>query len=118
MKKIFILILGLIILSGCAIAKISGRGVKPIILNMPEQKVRVIEHIEFSEMITFDYTNSFDVSEVLKDKLAKSDADAVVNTTITVTRTFGGFLLNLITLFLANATTMEVTADLVKYEKK
>lgn len=103
-------------LSGCTIAKISGRGSIPLMLNNPSQRVEVIEHFKESKMLVFDYTNSFDVSAILAERLQKSDADAITNLVVSVKGTVPSFLINVVTLTLANAKVFSVEGDLVKIE--
>ena len=102
--------------AGCTVAKISGRGSVPLMLNTPPQKVKVIRHFVAQKMVTFDYTGAFDVSEVLADKLEKTEADAITNLTVTIKSTFSSFLVNMVTLGLANAKVMAVEGDLVSIE--
>ena len=101
-------------LSGCTMAKISGKGPIPLLLNNPSKKVEVIEHLKASKMITFDYTGSFDVYEIIAEKLANTKADAAINLTVTIKSDMGTFLVNLFTFGLANARTIQVEGDLVK----
>lgn len=104
------------IASGCTIAKISGRGVIPLMLNNPTQKVKVIGPLSEKKMITFDYTNSFDVSEVIAQKLRTSDANAVTNLVITIKVDVPSYLFNVCTLGLAQAKIFQVEGELVKFE--
>ncbi len=120
MKKLTVLIsmvllFGLtVMMSSCTIAKISGKGSMPLLLNNPPEKVKVISHFTESKMITFDYTSSFDVYEIIADRLANSDADMAINLTITIKSDVGTFFVNLFTLGLANARTVQVEGDFVK----
>lgn len=98
----------------CTIAKLSGRGVVPILLNNPPAKVVVIKHIRDSKMVVFDYTGAFDASEILSKHFEETKADAIVNVTFTIKGDVGSFFLNLITLGLANARVMEIEGDLIK----
>ncbi len=102
------------ILSGCTMAKISGKGPIPLLLNNPPKKVRVIDHFKQQKMITFDYTGSFDVYEIIAERLAASKADAAINLTITIKSDVSTFFVNLITFGLANARTVQVEGDLVE----
>lgn len=99
--------------SACTSAKISGRGAYPILLNSPNQKVVLVKHIEKSKMIVFDYTNAFDVSEVLGDTFEKYNADAIANVTITIKSNIGTFFVNLFTLCIADAKSVHISGDLV-----
>jgi len=113
-----IIVVGLIwvmaIIGGCTMAKISGRGPIPLILNQPQARVEVIKQIKYSKHIMFDYTKAFDVSEVLSDILAGTDADAIINLTVTVKSTPVDFLMNFITLGIAQSTTFEISGQAVK----
>ncbi len=112
----FVLIIVLVsaILSGCTVAKISGKGPIPIILNQPQVKVEVVQNLSVSRMVAFDYTNSFDVSEILSETLFGTDADAIINCTIVIKNTPTDFLVNLITLGIAAAKTVEIKGQVVK----
>ena len=103
-----------VFMSGCTIAKISGKGSMPLLLNNPPEKVKVVSHFSESKMITFDYTSSFDVYEIIADRLANSNADMAINLTITIKSDVGTFFVNLFTLGLANARTVQVEGDFVK----
>jgi len=103
-------------LSACTIAKISGRGPIPIVLNNLPTKVKVISHFKENKIIAFDYTSSFDLSEVIADKLSKTKADAAINVVVKIETDPATFLVNLITLGIANARRIEVEGDLVKIE--
>jgi hypothetical protein len=101
-------------LSGCTIAKISGRGAQPLLLNNPPKKVEVIQNIRVSKMRVFDYTGTFDVYEALSDEMIASNADAIINLSITIKSTIADFFVNLITLGLANSRTFEIQGQAVK----
>jgi len=62
---------------GCTLAKISGRGAIPIMFNNPPTRVQLVRSVEVKKMRAFDWTASFDVSEVLGDVIAMTDADAI-----------------------------------------
>ena len=113
---VFILLILIIGLSSCTIIKISGRGPVPLVLNNLPTKVKVISHFKEDKVIAFDYTNSFDVSEVIAKKLAETKADAAINIVIKVQSDPGIFLINLLTLGFANARRFEIEGDLVKIE--
>jgi len=94
--------------------KISGRGALPILLNNPPAKVEVIRHISISKIRKFDRTGAIDVSEILQDYFARTDADALINTTITVKNDFATNCLNIVTFGMANASRIVIDGDLVK----
>ena len=100
--------------ASCTIAKISGRGAHPLLLNNPPARVEVIRHINVSKMIMFDYTAAIDASEILEAEIEDTDFDAIINVVLTLKTDVRGFFLNLITLGLANARTFVVAGDLVK----
>lgn len=110
----FLLTVLFIFLESCTVAKLSGRGTHPLILNQPQAKVNVIQKVNASKQLLFDYTGAVDVSEVLRDIMIGSDVDAIINITITVKQTVGDFFINVFTLGLANARTFEVNGDAVK----
>jgi hypothetical protein len=103
-------------LTACTIAKVSGRGALPIVMNNPPQKVTVLKHIEVEKSVSFDYTNAYDASQILADEIAAANADAVINTSFEVKSTLGSVMLNTFTLGLANAKVVKISADLVKYQ--
>ena len=99
---------------GCTIAKISGSGEVPLILNQPQAKVTTIEKFEHSKHIAFDYTSAFDVSEVLDEVMINTNADAIINIKITLKETVGDFFLDLITLGLAQSRHFIVSGTAIK----
>ena len=114
MKFSAIVVAGVLFM-GCTMAKISGRGPNPLILNNPTQKTQVIDHFTLSKRITFDYTSSFDVSDLVGDEMRlHPGGDAVTNLVITVRSDVGDFFINLFTLGLAASKTFQVEGDLVK----
>ncbi|PIU45425.1 MAG: hypothetical protein COS95_03510 [Ignavibacteriales bacterium CG07_land_8_20_14_0_80_59_12] len=98
----------------CTLAKLTGRGPVPILLNNPRAKVDVIKHIRDSKMVVFDYTGVFDASEILSKHFEETKADAIINVTFAIKSDVGSFFVNLITLGIANARVMEVEGDLIK----
>ena len=110
-----VMVLGLT--QGCTLAKISGRGAIPIMLNTPQTKVQLVRSVQVKKMRAFDYTASFDVSEVLGDVIAMTDADAIINVAITIKTTPLDWLVNLITLGLANSRSMYVSGDVVRVKE-
>jgi hypothetical protein len=109
-----VLIVAAMSFEGCVLAKISGRGPLPLMLNNPPAKVEVIQNLSFSKMRVFDYTGAFDVSEVLSEMMVGANASAIINLNIVVKTTVLDYLLNLITLGLAQSRTFEVQGQVVK----
>jgi hypothetical protein len=99
---------------GCTLAKISGRGAIPIMFNNPPTRVQLVRSVEVKKMRAFDWTASFDVSEVLGDVIAMTDADAIINVAITVRSMPLDWIVNMLTLGLANSRTMYITGDVVR----
>lgn len=118
MKKFICLFIVIITLSACSIAKISGSGPKPIILNQINENIEVIEEFKESSFIAFDYSNRYDVYDVIADKLSKKNVDAIINVRINIKHNFISFLVNLITLTTAQAHVIEVQGILIKYLNK
>jgi hypothetical protein len=102
------------LITGCTMAKISGRGTTPLLLNNPAERVELVEHFRVAKRITFDYTGAFDVSEVLTEVMHGKQADAVANLTVSLKSDVGDFFINLFTLGLANSRTLQVEGDLVR----
>ncbi len=114
MKPLITLTLTLVFfvgLSSCTVAKISGRGAVPFLLNQPAEQMELTEHIRVKKNSNFDYTSSFDVSEVMANKVAEKKPDAIINTTITIKRSIDNFFINLFTLGLARSRKIVVEAD-------
>lgn len=117
MKKLFLLSICfclMLFLEACTIAKFSGRGAYPIMMNNPTQKVEVIKHVSDSKMVVFDYTRAFDTSELLTKFFEENKADAIINLELRLKSDVGTFFINLITLGLANAVVWGIEGDLVK----
>ena len=104
-------------MQSCTIAKISGRGAVPVLLNQPSEQMQLIEHITIKKNSNFDWTSSFDVSEVIAKKVAEQQPDAVINTTVTIKTSVDNFFINLFTLGLAQSRKIVVDADLMKEKK-
>lgn len=105
-------------IAGCTTAKIIARGNKPLMLNQPDKAYDVISHFSKETSIMFDYTGAPDVSNAIQEGMAGNrDADAVANIFITVKMTVGDFLLNFFTIGIANAYTLQVEGDVIKYKK-
>lgn len=102
------------LLSGCTLAKISGRGAVPLMMNNPPFEVDVIERVEETERIVFDQTGAIDASEVIGDKIAESDSDAMINVTLTLKSTPADFFINMLTFGLANSRTFVIEGELVR----
>ena len=100
--------------TSCTIAKISGKGVSPIMLNQPSEQMELMEHISVEKNINFDYTNSFDVSEVLADVLAQKKPDAVINTTVIIKTGVDNYFINMFTCGMAASKKVVIEADLMK----
>jgi hypothetical protein len=116
MKKTLLIIIAssTYLLQSCTIAKISGKGAVPVLLNQTSTQMKLVEHITLKKNINFDFTSSFDVSQLIAKRMPEKQPDAVINTTITVKYGLDNYLLNLITLGLANSHKFIVEADLMK----
>ncbi len=118
MKKLFFFVLSINVFflsSGCTLYKISGTGRLPIVLNQMPYKSQIVQSVEVEKQITFDYTGSMDVNDILKKEIGNMGGDAIVNTKINIKGTVGDYFLNLFTLGLAYAHTVEITGDVIKY---
>ena len=104
-------------MQSCTIAKISGKGAVPVLLNQPSEQMQLVEHITIKKNSNFDWTSSFDVSEVISKKVAEKQPDAVINTTVTIKMGIDNYFINLFTLGLAKSRKIVVDADLMKEKK-
>jgi len=102
--------------SGCTIAKISGAGPRPILMNTLPARYVVVEHFSVEQSVSFDYTNSMETDTMLAQVLARTQADAIINMRISIKTTFGNFCLTGVTCGLANARTWVVEGDAIKYQ--
>lgn len=80
--------------------------------------MQLVEHITVKRNSNFDWTSSFDVSEVIARKVAEKQPDAVINTTVTIRTSIDNFFINLFTLGLAQSRKIIVDADLMKEKEK
>ena len=105
-------------LVGCTTIKILARGNKPLLLNQPNQAYDVVAHFNKETGVMFDYTGAPDVSKAIQEGMAgNTDSDAVANVFISVKSTVSDFFLNFFTLGLANAYTLQVEGDVIRYKK-
>ena len=113
---VFVAMVGIIciLLSGCTVAKIYGRGATPVLLNNPPRQVEVIRHFNISKGIIFDYTYAFDASEMLADILQETKCDAIINVGLELKITVGDFFINMITFGIAQAKHLTVVGDAIK----
>lgn len=119
MKKNISFLIVAVVLSGlvmqsCTVAKISGKGAVPVLLNQPEDRMQLVAHIKVQKNINFDYTGSFDVAEVLAQRIAETQPDAVINTTVTIKQGIDNWFLNVITFGFANSKKFVIEADLMR----
>ncbi len=120
-KRNSILMLTLVVcglfMESCTVAKISGKGAVPILLNQPTERMQLSEHVTIKKNINFDWTSSFDISEVIANKVAETKPYALINTTITLKSGIDNFFINLFTLGLAQSRKIVVEGDLMKEKK-
>ena len=102
------------LIQSCTIAKISGKGAVPVVMNQPSEKMELLEHVTIKKNSNFDFTNSFDVSEILSKKVAEKKPDAVINTTVILKSSIDNFFLNLVTFGFANSKKVVIDADFMK----
>lgn len=103
--------------AGCTTVKILARGNEPIVLNTLPEKYEVLGHFNKTKSIMFDYTRSPDISAIIREATVPyPQSDAVVNVFISIQTTPGNFFMNLFTLGFANAFTISVEGDVIKYE--
>ncbi|MFZ4578794.1 MAG: hypothetical protein ACOYOB_10410 [Myxococcota bacterium] len=113
---LLIVVLFASVLGGCTIAKISGAGPRPLLLNNPAEKYDVIKHFTIEEQSTFDYTNSAEIDRLVASVLSETGADAIANLRVTVKYTPADYCMNSITCGLASARTWAIEGDAVKFK--
>jgi len=104
----------LFMIQSCTVAKISGRGAVPIVLNQPSEKMQLVEHIVIKKNRNFDWTSSFDISEVIGKKIAEKQPDALINATISIQTSVDNFFINLVTFGLARSRKIVFEADVMR----
>jgi len=107
-------ICSLVVIQACTMAKISGKSSKPLVLNNPNTETEVIRSLEETQLKAFDYTSSIDIYEIVKDAVANSESDAITNITVKLKKDPVTFIVNVGTLWIAQAYKVEVTGDLVR----
>ena len=104
--------------AGCTYIKLIARGNQPIVLNTLPEKYIVLGHFKKSKGVAFDYTGAPDISSIIREAVTPyPNADAVVNTFVTVEESVGDFFFDFFTLGIANAHTITVEGDIIKYAK-
>jgi hypothetical protein len=102
--------------SGCTLAKLSGAGPRPLLLNNPANgKFEVVRHFEIDKGSRFDFTNTAEIDAMVATLIQETKADAVINLRVTVKTEVGDFFLNLITCGIANARTWTIEGDAIRY---
>lgn len=102
--------------SACTIAKISGAGPRPMLMNNPQGKYDVIKHFVVEKSIAWDWTNSAEMDQLVAEVLAETKADAVANLRVTIKYTVQDFLCNSVTCGLANSKTWAVEGDAISFK--
>jgi hypothetical protein len=102
--------------SGCTMAKISGAGPRPLLLNNASGKFDVIKHFTVEKRVSFDYTNSAEMDQLVAEVLSQTNADAIINLKIAIKQTVGDYIFNSCTCNLANARTYAIEGDAIKFK--
>lgn len=108
-------LLSAVLVSGCTIAKISGAGPRPLVMNNLPGKFDVLKHFVVERSVTFDYTNAAEIDNLVAEVLRETNADAVVNLRVTVKYTPTDYLCNVATCGLASAKTWAIEGDAIKF---
>lgn len=66
-------LLFIVTMQSCTIAKVSGKGAVPLLLNQPTEKMQFMEHVTIKKNRNFDYTNTFDVAELLSKEIEQKE---------------------------------------------
>lgn len=114
----FLLFAFVLSVSGCTTLKVLARGNQPIVLNNPSEPYEVLGHFSKAKGVAFDYTGAPDISAMIREGMAPyPNADATINVFITVECSVGDFFFNFFTLGLANAYTLKIEGDAIKYKR-
>ena len=121
MKKL--VVLGIMIstmmsIGGCTVATINGKGTVPVMLNQSDRKVKIVKEFKESKMRVFDLTGNFDITDLTNKVVSETNADTLSNVQLRLNYGIPEYLLNLCTLGFANAMTVEVSGEAVKYEEE
>jgi len=111
---LFVIISMALFTQSCTVAKISGKGAVPVLLNQPAEQMKLLEHVTFKKNRNFDWTSSFDISEILSKKVAEQKPDAVINVTVTIKSGIDNFFINVFTLGLARSRKIVIEADFME----
>ena len=106
----------LVSLTGCTVAKVNSKGSIPVIMNQPAEKVTVIKTFKEKKKRVFDWTRSYELTELTGKVAKETNADALTNVDFKIKHGFSDYLINVFPLGLAQSTTLEITGDAVKYD--
>ncbi len=105
-----LLILGPLFLGACTFARIYSTSGNQV--SLTETNPKGGEHFKFSDRSVFDYTGAFDVQDLLAERYGSGNE--VQNVTIKVKYDVLDFLLNLVTITLAQSKTFEISGDIIR----
>jgi hypothetical protein len=109
------MVLAMVSVSGCTVAKISGAGPRPLMMNTPQARFGVVEHFIVQESQSFDWTHTAELDRLVAQILARTQADAVINLRVAVKITAGNFCLNGVTCGFAQAQTFVIEGDAIRF---
>src|SRR5438046_550399 len=98
------------LLSGCTLARIYSTTGNTVALTTVQPGAG--ESFVLTKHIAFDYTSAVDVQELVRAKYGSGGT--VQNVSVKLQSTFGDFMLNVITLGLAQSKHFEVTGDYMR----
>ena len=104
----FVMLIGL--MGGCTVSRLYSTSGNKISLSPLSQKAG--DQVTMIKKIRFDYTKAYDLQEVLRENHGLGVS--LQNTTFKLKIERDDFFLNLLTLSLANAHTIEIRGDLLK----
>ena len=102
--------------SACTLAKISGAGPRPLLMNNPQGKYDVIKHFVVEKSIAWDWTNSAEMDQLVAEVLAETKADAVANIRVTIKYTPQDYICNAVTCGVANSKTWAIEGDAISFK--
>jgi hypothetical protein len=109
-KSLLVVLLVALALNGCTIVRIYSTSGNEVALT--DSKGQSGEAFKLEHRISFDYTSSVDVQEVLRERYGSGQKFENVSVKVKVKPE--DFLINLVTLGIAQSKTFEITGDKVR----
>ena len=105
-----------VMVSGCVVLKINGRGARPVLLNTPTAGYDVRDHFKENVGQCLAYTHAPDLSPAIAEVLKRTKADALINVGILDQQTGGDLVMNIVTLGFAQCHTTTIEGDAIEFK--